>query len=85
MEEIADIFVANCSAYVQYGDKQVFIRNGVTTVRAGHPLLEANPGMFSPFKIDYDDQPEPAAPVEQATANPGDKRQVRRAGGQNQS
>jgi hypothetical protein len=41
---------------------------GVTTVRAGHPLLKACPNCFAPEvnRVTYE--------VEQATASPGEKR-----------
>ncbi len=64
MPKAPDIFVANCSAYVQYDGKSVFIRKGITTVRAGHALLKANESMVSPFTVQYDlEQPAPARAV----------------------
>jgi hypothetical protein len=39
------------------------------TFRQGHPITEAHPGAFEPWKIDND--------IEQATAAPGEKRTKR--------
>jgi hypothetical protein len=49
------------------------------TVREGHPLLSQYRDMFVPQRVDFEHQAEPKRPepvVEQATAEPGEKRRL---------
>ena len=73
---MADIYVAKQSAVLFLDGKRHFVHKDRTRVREGHPLLARNPGMFKPLDVDYDVEPRDAAPVEQATAAPGEKRNV---------
>ena len=63
-----EILVARKTAVMQVGDQRVTIRKGITRVREGHPLLEGREDMFEPISVHYD--------VEQATAEPGEKREL---------
>lgn len=51
---MADIYVATRSAVLYHGDKRVRLVKGVTTVRAGHPLLEGRDDSFEPLTVEYD-------------------------------
>ncbi len=68
---MADIYVANTNGWVHVGDEDVQLRRGITRVREGHPLLKQAPQFFDPIDVEYE--------VEQSTASPGEKRQVRQA------
>ena len=63
-----DVFIANESGACQLGDDHYTFVKGVTRIRAGHPLLEANPQYFEPVdeSVHYD--------IEHATSAPGEKR-----------
>lgn len=47
------ILRATRAAYVDYDGQHIIVRPG-TTVREGHPLAEAYPGLFAPLVVDYD-------------------------------
>jgi|SRR5690606_31813694 hypothetical protein len=73
----ADIYVATESAVLFVGGQQYVVHKGRTRVRAGHPLLARNAHLFGPLGVDYDiEQTAESAPVEQATAAPGEKREL---------
>lgn len=61
-----DILVAKESFIVKYDGQMVTVHQGVTRVRAGHPLTKGRESLFEPLTVDYD--------VEQASAAPGEKR-----------
>jgi len=68
MSKSERVYVANESFACQIDGKDYQIAKGITRVREGHPLLQANPQYFRPMEdnVHYD--------VEQATAAPGEKR-----------
>ncbi|GGM55542.1 hypothetical protein GCM10012275_28310 [Longimycelium tulufanense] len=70
---MSDVLVAKVSGAFQYEGKSVVIHAGVTTVRAGHPMLKGREYLFQPLRVhhDYD---VPRRGVEDASANPGEKR-----------
>lgn len=53
--------------------EEFYFHKDATLVRAGHPLVKANPDSFKPLRVHYELASEPAK-VEQATAAPGEKR-----------
>jgi len=63
----SDIYAATQSFAADLDGEPVFV-NKDERVRAGHPLLDQNPGFFEPVEdaVHYD--------VEQATSAPGEKR-----------
>lgn len=65
-----EIFVANRTALIKFEGREIMLRRGVTRVRAGHPLLKGRESLFDAVGVDFE------WPVEQATAAPGEKRQV---------
>jgi len=69
------IYVAKESFSALVDGEQVIVSKGITRVRVGHPLLKGREQWFEPLTVQYDvKQPTPKAPVEQATAAPGEKR-----------
>lgn len=54
------IFVATNSVLAEYNGQPLYIHQGVTTVRAGHPLLDTFGGLFEPLRpmFEVDDEPE---------------------------
>ena len=68
----SDILVACRSAVIYHQGRQLGIRRGVTTIRAGHPLLDTHADLFEPLTVTLDhlraiapaSQPEPEAPKE---------------------
>jgi hypothetical protein len=68
-----DIFVACSAGLVLFKGKRVRLVPGVTTVRAGHPLLDGREHLFTPLAVTFDNEAE----VEEATAAPGRKRRSR--------
>lgn len=69
----SDIYVARSSAVLDFGGRKVRLVPGVTTVRAGHPLLDGREHLFTPLAVTFDNEAE----VEEATAAPGRKRRSR--------
>ena len=79
-----EVVYAKYDAYAAIGDGSFrSVRQG-EHYPAGDPVVRANPGMFSPdprYGMQWTGTPPPEmaeAPVEQATAGPGEKRTVRR-------
>lgn len=72
----AAIYVAR-EAFVCTIDGETFHVNAGERVRAGHPLLDKQPGYFEPaeMRVTFD-----VPAVEQATAAPGERRGLRRSG-----
>jgi hypothetical protein len=52
------ILVAATSATFAYEGQTVWLTQGRTTVREGHPILKGREHLFKPFTIDYE-LPEP--------------------------
>lgn len=59
-----DILVASRTEYVMVDGQQVVVRKGMTTARAGHPVIEAGGDLFVPlvpdFEVEAPAQPKPA-------------------------
>ena len=72
MTQKPDILVANTTCMIEHEGRRVMLRRGITTVRAGHPIAEGHEQLFEPITVHFDR----GAPVEQATAAPGEKRSV---------
>jgi hypothetical protein len=79
------IYVAKESFSVLLDGEQVIVSKGITRVRAGHPILKGREQWFEPLTVQFDvktkaqpkaveEQASHEAPVEQATAVPGEKR-----------
>jgi hypothetical protein len=65
-----DVYVAKESATFDWKGQPVFLTAGVTTVRAGHPILSGHAHLFEPLRIHFDvPRPEPAEDSESAPAN----------------
>lgn len=77
---MSDLFVARTSGTVQLGGRRHAIRRGVTVAQEGSDMLTVHRRLFEPMRVHYP-APERArrgrqAPVEQATAAPGERRTV---------
>lgn len=62
-----DVYVAKESATFDFHGQPIFLTAGVTTVRAGHPILKGHEGLFEPLRIHFD-VPRPEADDEPKTA-----------------
>lgn len=69
---MSDILVAKTNAVLTYEGKRVLLRRGETHVRVGHPIVKGHEHLFEPMRVHYD--------VEQATAAPGEKRNLQLPG-----
>lgn len=60
------IFVATSSVLSEYDGRPLYIHQGLTTVRAGHPLLETHDRLFEPLRptFEYDPVTEQDTPDE---------------------
>lgn len=81
--EKAEILVANRTSLIRHEGREVMLRRGQTTVRAGHPIMDGREFCFDALPVTFEwPPPEPgAAPVESATAAPGEKRALTRKKG----
>jgi len=61
-----EILIATQTFSTTIDGEEFTVHAGRTRVRAGHPLIAANPGYFRAIDAHYD--------IEQATAAPGEKR-----------
>lgn len=60
-----DILVAKATAALTWQGQTVFIQQGVTLARQGHPILDAAGDMFGPIHVHFDiEQAAPAAAPE---------------------
>lgn len=66
-----DILVANVTATLKHEGRRFYLVRGKTLVRADDPVVEGHKSMFEPLHIEY-----LGGPVEQATAAPGEKREI---------
>jgi hypothetical protein len=66
-----DILVANVTATLKHDGRRFYLVRGKTLVRADDPIVKGHESMFEPLRVDY-----LGTPVEQATAEPGEKRNV---------
>jgi hypothetical protein len=71
-----DILVANVTATLKHDGRRFYLVRGKTLVRADDPIVKGHESMFEPLRVDY-----LGAPVEQATAAPGEKRTVQPGAG----
>lgn len=76
-----DIYVARKTAALVFAGKTVFIEEGSTMARQGHPILEAAGDMFEPafvhFEVDDDAEqtpPPPAGPAPDTAPTAADVR-----------
>lgn len=69
-----DILVANTTAFIKHDGRRIMLRRGVTLVRADDPVAREHKAMFEPLDVGYLGRGD--APVEQATAAPGEKRDL---------
>lgn len=72
MTQKPDILVANTTCVIEHDGRQVMLRRGITAVRAGHPITRGREQLFDPITVHFDLD----TPVEQATAAPGEKREI---------
>lgn len=68
----SDILVARQSAVIYHEGQQLGIRRGITTIRAGHPLLATHGHLFEPLVVTLDHTPKqaPAQALESPTTPP---------------
>lgn len=71
----ADILVAKASFFYEHDGVSVMVPKGAT-VRAGHPVLDGRGDMFAPVGVDFDVDEVASTAVEQATAAPGEVREL---------
>lgn len=64
------IFVATGSVVAQFEGLPVYIHQGVTTARGGHPVLAAFPHLFVPLRPTFEVEAEAEAGVEKEGAPP---------------
>lgn len=74
---MSDIYVATRSFSAIIDGRRRPVRRG-DHVRVGHPLLAGNEHMFTPLRVEHDIEVARNAPVEAATAAPGESRTTRR-------
>ena len=68
-----DILVAKATAALTWQGQTVFIQQGVTLAREGHPLLAVAGEMFGPLHVHFDTKapaPAPAVPEAKTTESP---------------
>ncbi|MFI2663729.1 hypothetical protein [Micromonospora carbonacea] len=73
----SDLVVARTSGVIMHEGRRHPIRRGVTIARAGHPLVGKSPKLWQPLRVHYDLPG--VGGVEQATAAPGELRDVQPA------
>lgn len=66
-----EIYRAREAALVSVNGQQQMVPAGAT-VREGHPLLAALPGLFEPFTVDYEYEPPPEKTPRTRTAKPAE-------------
>lgn len=66
------ILVANVTASLKHNGQRVCLVAGQTLVRADDPIVKGREDMFEPLVVGYLG----GGPVEQATAAPGEKRDI---------
>jgi hypothetical protein len=72
------ILVAKTNALIVYEGRRIVVKGKITTAHEDHPIVRAHPDLWEPQKIDFSTaSSEPvSAPVETATAAPGERRSV---------
>lgn len=71
---MGDLVVARTSGVVMHRGLRLAVRRGQTIARASHSIVVEHPRLWEPITVHYDVPA--AAPVETATAAPGEKRDV---------
>lgn len=66
------IYVATDSIHGEFEGRPLYLHQGVTTARAGHPVLEAFPGHFAPLRPTFEVEDEPEGEAETEPASPAD-------------
>lgn len=72
-EQAVSLLVAKANTVVRHRGKRVVLRKGVTTAEDGADIVREHGNLWEPLGVDY---PARGAPVEQATAAPGEKRDL---------
>lgn len=75
------VLVAKTNALIEYDGRRIVIKGGITTAHEDHPIVREHPEIFEPQKIHFSTEQtevkEPvSAPIESATAAPGERRTV---------
>jgi hypothetical protein len=67
------ILVAKKTASLVWNGSHIVIKQGVTTARVGHPLLDCYGEMFEPIRVDFDldEAPDLATPIASAGEETG--------------
>lgn len=74
---MADLLIAKATTIVHYKGRRVKLRRRETIAEAGAEIVREHPDLWEPLTVEYPAAKQRAAkPVEQATAEPGEKRQV---------
>lgn len=66
-----EVLVAATTTTFRHGDRRVYLVEGQTLVRSDDPVVKGREAMFRPLNLGY-----LGGPVEQATAAPGEKRDL---------
>lgn len=69
----AELYVARESAVLEWNGVPTYLTQGVTTARAGHPLVERYPQLWKPMEVTFDvaqEAPADAPADELAPVNP---------------
>lgn len=76
---VSELLVAKTNAVVQYRGRRVVLRRGATIAERDADIVRDRPALWEPLRVDFPgggNPQRPAPPVEQATAAPGEKRDV---------
>lgn len=76
---MSELLVAKTNAVVQYGGKRIVLRKGATIAESGADIVRDRPHLWEPLSVDYPASKgaaPSAPPVEQATAAPGEQREI---------
>lgn len=78
---MSTVLVAKMNALVEFDGRRVVIKKGITTAREGHEIVTQHPNLWEPQTVQFELKAEPVkestpAPVEVATAAPGERRTV---------
>lgn len=71
MAASSDVLVPKSNGLIHYEGRRVVLRAGVTTVRAGHPILSGREHLFEPLTVMFDtgeDRPRRGRPPKVRTA-----------------
>jgi hypothetical protein len=72
------IYVAKSNALIKLGDgNSVVLKQGITRVREGHPLLNGHESMFEEIGVHYDVETTRQAPTAESKPEPAPKPEVK--------